>query len=70
MTYEDHLTRLEQILSQLESHELDLDTAMALFEQGIEHLREATTGLARAEERVKLLVERRDGRVDLDELRD
>lgn len=70
MTFESHLTRLEEILAQLEGDELELDAAMRLFEEGIEHLREATTGLTRAEERVKLLVERMDGTVDLDELRD
>ena len=70
MTFESHLGRLEQILARLESNELELDEAMRLFEEGIEHLREATVGLTRAEERVKLLVERVDGTVDLDELRD
>lgn len=70
MTFESHLTRLDEILAQLEGDELELEAAMRLFEEGIERLREASTGLARAEERVKLLVERLDGTIELDELRD
>ena len=70
MTFESHLSRLDEILAQLEGDELELDAAMKLFEEGIERLREASTGLARAEERVKLLVERLDGSVEFDELRD
>ncbi len=70
MTFESHLSRLDEILAQLEGDELELDAAMKLFEEGIERLREASTGLARAEERVKLLVEQLDGSVEFDELRD
>ena len=70
MTFESHLTRLEEIVAELEGDELELDAALRLFEEGIERLREASSGLARAEERVKLLVERMDGGIDLDELRD
>lgn len=70
MTFESHLARLEEIVAELEGDELELDAALRLFEEGIERLREASSGLARAEERVKLLVERMDGGIDLDELRD
>ena len=70
MTFESHLQRLEEIVAELESDELELDAALRLFEEGVERLREASTGLARAEERVKLLVERMDGAIELGELRD
>ena len=70
MSFESHLQRLEEIVAELESDELELDAALRLFEEGVERLREASTGLARAEERVKLLVERMDGAIELGELRD
>ena len=70
MTFESHLQRLEEIVAELESEELELDAALRLFEEGVERLREASTGLARAEERVKILVERMDGAIELGELRD
>ena len=70
MSFEAHLQRLEEIVAELESEELELDAALRLFEEGVERLREASTGLARAEERVKLLVERMDGAIELGELRD
>ena len=70
MSFEAHLQRLEEIVAELESEELELDAALRLFEEGVERLREASTGLARAEARVKLLVERMDGAIELGELRD
>lgn len=70
MSFEAHLQRLEEIVAELESEELELDAALRLFEEGVERLREASAGLARAEERVKLLVERMDGAIELGELRD
>ncbi|HUF28400.1 MAG TPA: exodeoxyribonuclease VII small subunit [Gemmatimonadaceae bacterium] len=69
-SFESHLARLEEIVAELEGDELELDAALRLFEEGIERLRDASAGLARAEERVKLLVERLDGTVDVTEIRD
>ena len=70
MTFEHHLQRLEEIVAELESEELELDAALHLFEEGVERLREASAGLTRAEERVKLLIERMDGTMEIGELRD
>ena len=70
MTFEGHLQRLEEIVAALESEELELDAALRLFEEGVERLREASAGLTKAEERIKLLVERMDGTIELGELRD
>jgi exodeoxyribonuclease VII small subunit len=68
MSFEASLARLEEIVEELESDELDLDRALRLFEEGIEKLRNASGELARADARVKLLVERTDGTFDLNEL--
>ena len=61
MTFEKSVDRLEEIVHELEQEELDLDRALALFEEGITHLRGATATLSRAEARVQQLVEAADG---------
>ena len=49
---EDRLRRLEEILAKLEAEELDLEHALALFEEGIGHVREAEKTLSAAALRV------------------
>jgi exodeoxyribonuclease VII small subunit len=58
------LERLEQIVRALEQEELDLDRALALFEEGVARLREARVHLASAELRLVQLREAADGSVD------
>ena len=65
MSFEKNLIRLEEIVAELESDELELDSALRLFEEGIERLREASADLSRAESRVALLVEQSDGAFEL-----
>jgi exodeoxyribonuclease VII small subunit len=65
VTFEESLERLEEIVDELSGDGLALDRALRLFEEGIERLREASGELARAEEQVKLLVERSDGSFEL-----
>ena len=65
MSFEKNLIRLEAIVAELESEELELDGALRLFEEGIERLREASADLTRAESRVALLVEQSDGAFEL-----
>jgi exodeoxyribonuclease VII small subunit len=61
MTFEERIARLETIASQLEGQEVELERALALFEEGVETLRAATKELATAEAKVQRLVERVDG---------
>ena len=68
MTFESSLARLEEIVGELEGDALELDAALRLFEEGVERLREASAELSRAEERVRLLVEKTDGTFDLPDL--
>lgn len=56
LTLEARLRRLEEIVRQLEAEELELDRALALFEEGIRHSREAEKALAAAELRVEELL--------------
>lgn len=57
MTLEQKLERLEAIVAELESEEIDLASALALFEEGVINLRDAAGALAEAETRVKKLTE-------------
>ena len=68
MTFEETVARLEQIVAELESDGLELESALKLFEEGVERLRAASTELARAEASVKLLVEYADGEFELPDL--
>ena len=64
MTFEKRLARLEAIAAELESDDVELARALALFEEGIENLRAASEELSKAEARVQRLVERADGTFD------
>ena len=65
MTFEERLERLEAIANALDRQDLSLERALALFEEGIAALREASAELARAEGRVRLLVEQSGGVFEL-----
>ena len=58
---ESRLRRLEEIVGQLETEELELDRALAIFEEGVVHVREAEKALSAAELRVEELLGDRDG---------
>ena len=70
MTFEVSMERLEAIASRLQDEELDLDTALALFEEGVAELRAASAFLTQAETRLKQLNEAADGLFRVDDLRD
>ena len=53
---EQRLKRLEAILAALEADEMDLERALALFEEGVGHVREAERILAETELRVEELL--------------
>lgn len=65
MSFEKSVSRLEEIVRELDRDDLDLDRALALFEEGIAHLRSANSALVQAEARVQLLVEAADGTFSL-----
>ena len=69
MSFEARLERLEAIAARLEDDELDLDAALALFEEGIAELRAASAFLVKAETRLKQLNEAADGVFRIDDLR-
>ncbi len=55
-TLEGRLRRLEEILSQLEADEVELERAMALFEEGVGLVRDAERVLSQTELRVEELL--------------
>jgi exodeoxyribonuclease VII small subunit len=57
----DELDRLEQIVRALEADDLDLDAALALFEEGVARLRGARERLGAAQLRVRSVLEDADG---------
>ncbi|HEU4988270.1 MAG: exodeoxyribonuclease VII small subunit [Gemmatimonadota bacterium] len=70
MSFESRLKRLEEIVGELEGDTLDLERSLALFEEGIACLRDATAELTRAEAQVQRLVERDDGSFEVTGLGD
>ena len=57
----DELARLEEIVRRLESEDLELDSALALFEEGVARLRAARERLAAAELKVQAVLEEASG---------
>jgi exodeoxyribonuclease VII small subunit len=59
--FEESLARLEAIVSELNRDDVPLDRALSLFEEGIAHLKSASSDLQRAEGVLKTLVKKADG---------
>jgi exodeoxyribonuclease VII small subunit len=53
----DDLTRLEEIVRKLEADEVELDAALALFEEGVARLRAARDRLTQATLKVQAVLE-------------
>jgi exodeoxyribonuclease VII small subunit len=70
VSFEQRLKRLEQIVGELESEQIELERALALFEEGVTCLRAATEELGKVEARVQRLVERADGSFEVTDLRE
>ena len=56
-TFEDALSRLENLVKQLEDGDLKLEEALATFEQGIKLTRDCQQALQNAEQKVEILIE-------------
>lgn len=74
MTPSDPLTaelkRLEEIVRTLERDDVDLDRALALFEEGVRYLKSAKERLNEAEARVARVLEDASGVLSLTDLDD
>jgi exodeoxyribonuclease VII small subunit len=69
-SFRTELERLEAIVRALEDEELDLDRALALFEEGVGHLKAARELLRQSELTVKRVLEEADGTIRTDDLDD
>jgi len=56
LSFEEGLTRLEELIEELESGDLDLDKSLAVFEEGVKLSRELNRKLDEAEKRLELLL--------------
>ena len=57
MSIAQDLNRLEEIVRRLEAEDVELDAALALFEEGVARLRAARERLASAEVKVQSVLE-------------
>ena len=62
------LERLEAIVRQLETPDIDLDQALKLFEEGVERLRAARERLVTAQAKVKQVLADHAGTLTVDDL--
>ncbi len=67
-SFKEELERLEAIVRQLEQEDLDLDHALALFEEGVARLKAARELLQKSELTVKRVLEGADGALGTDSL--
>ena len=55
LTFEDKLTRLEEIISKLDSEEINLDDSAKLFEEGVDLSKELIAKLSEVKFKVETL---------------
>ena len=68
VSLEERITRLELILTRLESDDIPLEQALELFEEGVTHVREAERVLSETQLRVEeLLAGGKTRELDVDE---
>jgi exodeoxyribonuclease VII small subunit len=65
---EAKIARIETIVARLEGDRLELDDALALFEEGVRHAREAERVLRETELRIDRLVEEADGSITVERI--
>jgi exodeoxyribonuclease VII small subunit len=56
MEFEKKLNRLEEIVENMESGDLSLESSLKLFEEGVKLTRDCNTQLSEAEQKVRLLL--------------
>jgi len=60
-TFEQRLSRLEEIVEQLESGEVGLDASLRLYAEGADLIKRCRADLAEAEKRIQTLTETAEG---------
>ena len=67
-TIAQDLARLEEIVRRLEADDVELDAALALFEEGVARLRAARERLAAADLKVQTVLEEAGGELRMEDL--
>ena len=68
LKFEKGLARLEQLVEDLESEELDLERSLSLFEEGIKLARNLNNKLDQAEKKLELLYKNEAGEPEIETL--
>lgn len=66
INFEDAMKRLEEIAAELEKNELDLDSSVSKFEEGMKLSKQCSQILEDAEKRISILLNTEDGIVEED----
>lgn len=66
INFEDTMKKLEEIATELEKNDLDLDTSVAKFEEGMKLSKQCSKMLEDAEKRISILIKTDDGIVEED----
>ena len=67
-SFREEVERLEAIVRSLEDEDLELDTALELFEEGVARLKSARALLRQGELKVKTVLQNSDGTLDTADL--
>ena len=59
--FEENLTELDTLVTQLESNQLSLEEALKAFEKGVKLSQDCQSVLTQAEQKVQILLEKQDG---------
>ena len=61
LNFEDAMKKLEEIASELEKNDLDLDTSVSKFEEGMKLSKQCSKMLEDAEKRISILIKTDEG---------
>ena len=61
MNFEDTMKKLEEIANELEKGDLDLDTSVTKFEEGMKISKECSEMLEKAEKKITMLIKGENG---------
>ena len=61
VSFEENMKKLEEIAAELEKGELDLDTSVSKFEEGMKISKECNEMLEKAEKKITMLIKAENG---------
>jgi exodeoxyribonuclease VII small subunit len=61
LNFEEAMKKLEEITAELEKNDLDLDTSVSKFEEGMKLSKECSNMLEEAEKRISVLIKKEEG---------